>query len=77
LTPAKRDSPPNQKEPQVSTIIKEHSTSGLYVLGLAYQYRRSTHFIGGVGRDAQTIARRILASRGPRRRRVPVPACAA
>ena len=29
---------------------------GLYVLGLAYQYRRSSHFIGGVGRDAETIA---------------------
>jgi putative flavoprotein involved in K+ transport len=34
---------------------------GLYVLGLAYQYRRSSHFIGGVGRDAETVARRILA----------------
>jgi putative flavoprotein involved in K+ transport len=34
---------------------------GLYVLGLAYQYRRSSHFIGGVGRDAETLAHRIVA----------------
>jgi putative flavoprotein involved in K+ transport len=34
---------------------------GLQVLGLAYQYRRSSHFIGGVGRDAETVADRILA----------------
>jgi putative flavoprotein involved in K+ transport len=34
---------------------------GLYVLGLAYQYRRSSHFIGGVGRDAELVAGRILA----------------
>jgi putative flavoprotein involved in K+ transport len=33
---------------------------GLYVLGLAYQYRRSSHFIGGVGRDAEAIAHRIV-----------------
>ena len=33
--------------------------SGLYTLGLAYQYRRNSHFIGGVGRDAETIARWI------------------
>ena len=29
---------------------------GLYVLGLAYQYRRSSHFIGGVGTDAAFLA---------------------
>ena len=29
---------------------------GLYVLGLAYQYRRSSHFIGGVGEDAAFLA---------------------
>jgi putative flavoprotein involved in K+ transport len=34
---------------------------GLYVLGLAYQSRRSSHFIGGVGRDAETVARLIAA----------------
>jgi putative flavoprotein involved in K+ transport len=28
---------------------------GLYVLGLRYQHRRSSHFIGGVGRDARTL----------------------
>jgi putative flavoprotein involved in K+ transport len=37
---------------------------GLHTLGLAYQYRRSSHFIGGVGRDAETIASRILDERG-------------
>jgi putative flavoprotein involved in K+ transport len=39
---------------------------GLYVLGLAYQYRRSSHYIGGVGRDAETVARRILADKPAR-----------
>jgi putative flavoprotein involved in K+ transport len=42
---------------------------GVYVLGLAYQYRRSSHFIGGVGRDAETLAARLTNStahaRGP------------
>jgi putative flavoprotein involved in K+ transport len=50
---------------------------GLYVLGLAYQRRRSSHFIGGVGRDAETIARMIRASEAPRRARAAVPAYAA
>jgi putative flavoprotein involved in K+ transport len=34
---------------------------GLYVLGLAYQHWRSSHFIGGVGRDAELLARAIVA----------------
>jgi putative flavoprotein involved in K+ transport len=38
---------------------------GLYVLGLAYQYRRSSHFIGGVGRDAEALARVIVSRRRP------------
>jgi putative flavoprotein involved in K+ transport len=42
---------------------------GLYVLGLAYQQRRSSHFIGGVGRDAETVAARIVARRRRRPRR--------
>ena len=50
---------------------------GLYVLGLAYQYRRSSHFIGGVGRDAATVAGRILAGRRHHRHRAVVPAFAA
>jgi hypothetical protein len=33
---------------------------GLYVLGLAYQYRGSSHFIGGVGKDAEAFALRIV-----------------
>jgi len=41
---------------------------GLYVLGLAYQYRRNSHFIGGVGRDAETVARSIIERRGGRAR---------
>jgi putative flavoprotein involved in K+ transport len=32
---------------------------GLYALGLRFQYRRSSHFIGGVGADAAFIAERI------------------
>jgi putative flavoprotein involved in K+ transport len=53
---------------------------GLYVLGLRYQHRRSSHFIGGVGRDAETIACGIVgsrvcgASRTEGRLRSPVPA---
>ena len=35
---------------------------GLYVVGLRFQYRRKSHFIGGVGEDAQFLAERIVAS---------------
>jgi putative flavoprotein involved in K+ transport len=35
-------------------------TDGLYVLGLKFQHRRSSHFIGGVGADAAFIARDVL-----------------
>ena len=51
-------------------IVHSHGATripGLYVLGLAFQSRRSSHFIGGVGRDAEVIARRIAAR--PVRRR--------
>ena len=41
---------------------------GLYVLGLAYQYRRNSHFIGGVGRDAETVAHSILTAAARRAR---------
>ena len=46
-------------------IVHQHGATrvpGLYVLGLAYQSRRSSHFIGGVGRDAEAIAGRIVGS---------------
>ena len=33
---------------------------GLYALGLRFQHRRKSHFIGGVGGDARFIASRIL-----------------
>jgi putative flavoprotein involved in K+ transport len=49
---------------------------GLYTLGLVYQYRRNSHFIGGVGRDAETVARAILERRSGRARRL-TPAVAA
>ncbi len=49
---------------------------GLYTLGLAYQYRRSSHFIGGVGRDAETVTRSIAEHRAGRVR-VRTPAVAA
>ena len=42
--------------------------SGLYTLGLAYQYRRNSHFIGGVGRDAEIVARSIVERRAVRAR---------
>ena len=42
--------------------------SGLYTLGLAYQYRRNSHFIGGVGRDAETVACSIVQRRAMRAR---------
>ena len=35
---------------------------GLYVVGLRFQYRRKSHFIGGVGEEAQFLAERIVAS---------------
>jgi putative flavoprotein involved in K+ transport len=43
---------------------------GLYVLGLEYHYRRSSHFIGGVGRDAAALATLVTrpVSIGARRR---------
>ena len=47
-------------------LVHRHGATripGLHVLGLAFQSRRSSHFIGGVGRDAETIARRIVGSR--------------
>jgi putative flavoprotein involved in K+ transport len=40
---------------------------GLYVLGLKFQRRRASHFIGGVGADAALIAKHVLVrSRGSR-----------
>jgi putative flavoprotein involved in K+ transport len=32
---------------------------GLYVLGQRFQHRRSSNFIGGVGRDAEDVAAHI------------------
>ncbi len=32
---------------------------GVYALGLRFQWRRSSHFIGGVGHDARYLAQRI------------------
>jgi putative flavoprotein involved in K+ transport len=36
---------------------------GLYVLGLKFQHRRASHFIGGVGADAAFIADQVLQRR--------------
>jgi putative flavoprotein involved in K+ transport len=42
------------------------AASGLYALGLRFQHRRKSHFIGGVGDDARFLAAQILArSRQP------------
>ena len=48
-------------------IVHRHgitSVSGLYVLGLKFQRRRASHFIGGVGADAAWIADRIAGTPG-------------
>ncbi len=37
---------------------------GLYALGLRFQHRRSSHLIGGVGRDAEYLAGRIVGAAG-------------
>jgi putative flavoprotein involved in K+ transport len=50
-------------------IVQRRGTTrvpGLYTLGLAYQYRRSSHFIGGVGRDAETVVCAIVERRAMR-----------
>ena len=55
-------------------IVQRHGATpvpGLYVLGLAFQSRRNSHFIGGVGRDAETIAGRVVGRPVRRRRRRP------
>ena len=33
---------------------------GLYFVGLRYQYRPTSHLLGGVGADAQYVARHII-----------------
>jgi putative flavoprotein involved in K+ transport len=56
---------------QRGEIVQRRGTTrvhGLYTLGLAYQYRRNSHFIGGVGRDAATVARSIVERRAMRAR---------
>ncbi len=40
---------------------------GVFVLGLRFQYRRKSHFIGGVGEDAAYLADLLTASRAARR----------
>jgi putative flavoprotein involved in K+ transport len=55
-------------------IAQRHGAArvpGLYTLGLAYQSRRSSHFIGGVGRDAEMVARRLIERSAARARRRP------
>ena len=39
--------------------------SGLYAVGLRFQHRRKSHFIGGVGEDARYVADRIVAAEQP------------
>jgi putative flavoprotein involved in K+ transport len=58
-------------------VVHRHGITpvpGLYVLGLRFQRRRSSHFIGGVGDDAAAIAEHVLArAPGPGRRPVRSP----
>jgi putative flavoprotein involved in K+ transport len=44
------------------------ASPGLYVLGFTFQRRRRSHFIAGVGLDAEELADLILAHLGPGRR---------
>jgi putative flavoprotein involved in K+ transport len=56
---------------QRGEIVQHRGTTrvpGLRTLGLAYQYRRNSHFIGGVGRDAETTAHSIVERRAGRAR---------
>jgi len=68
---------------RVGEIAHRHGVTrapGLYVLGLKFQRRRKSHFIGGVGDDAAFLADRIVeraeraAARRPRGARRTVPA---
>jgi putative flavoprotein involved in K+ transport len=50
------------------------ASPGLYVLGLTFLRRRRSHFIDGVGLDAEELADLILAYLGPgHRAQLPVP----
>lgn len=71
--PASCESRESSHSPTVAVDSGATRVRGLYVLGLAYQYRRNSHFIGGVGRDAELVAHAIV-ERGdaPARRRLPV-----
>ena len=47
-------------------LIQHHGHTpirGLYTLGMRFQRRRASHFIGGVGRDAAYVAQAIVTSR--------------
>jgi putative flavoprotein involved in K+ transport len=55
-------------------IVHRHGVTpvdGLYVLGLKFQHRRKSHFIGGVGADAAFIARQVVGNRASRAQHVP------
>ena len=46
-------------------IVQERGATevpGLYAIGLRFQYRRKSHFIGGVGEDAEFLAQRLVAT---------------
>jgi hypothetical protein len=46
-------------------IVQERGATevpGLYAIGLRFQYRRKSHFIGGVGEDAEFLAERLVAT---------------
>jgi putative flavoprotein involved in K+ transport len=61
---------PEALDPRGELIQRQGSTPvpGLYVLGLRFQHRRSSHFIGGVGRDARTLVDAIDRRAGRRGR---------
>jgi putative flavoprotein involved in K+ transport len=58
---------------ETGELLHQHGVTdipGLYTLGLRFQRRRASHFIGGVGADAAFVACRIAARRGARSRRL-------
>ena len=52
---------PSIRRARSFTAAASPPVPGLFVLGLRFQSRRTSHTIGGVGRDAQAIADRIAA----------------
>jgi len=51
---------------EIAHIEGVTASPGLYALGLRFQRRRNSHFIGGVGEDAAQLAAVLVRARAPR-----------